>query len=61
LPVKGQALAFMVDGAQRFARSVQHPGSQIPERSYLRSSLSEMDDQIVDEFSDAADESWGQG
>jgi phage gpG-like protein len=58
LPVKGHALAFVVDGARRFARSVQHPGSQIPERSYLRSSLSEMNDQILAEFSEAANESW---
>ena len=60
LPVKGQALAFVVDGAQRFARSVQHPGSQIPERSYLRSSLAEMSDQILDAFSEAANDSWSQ-
>lgn len=60
LPVKGQALAFVVDGVLRFARSVQHPGSQIPERSYLRSSLAEMSDQILVEFSQAADDSWGQ-
>ena len=59
VPVKGQALAFVVGGAQRFARSVNHPGSQIPERSYLRSSLSEMSDQILAEFSQAADDSWG--
>ena len=58
LPVKGHALAFVVDGAQRFARNVQHPGSQIPERSFLRSSLSEVSDQILDEFSQAGDESW---
>jgi phage gpG-like protein len=60
LPVKGQALAFVVDGVQRFARSVQHPGSQIPERSYLRSSLDEMSDQILAELSQAADDAWGQ-
>jgi phage gpG-like protein len=59
VPVKGQALAFVVGGAQRFARSVNHPGSQIPERSYLRSSLSEMSDLILAEFSQAADDSWG--
>jgi phage gpG-like protein len=58
LPLKGQALAFIANGAQRFARSVQHPGSQIPERSYLRSSLSDMSDQILDAFSQAANESW---
>jgi len=59
LPVKGQALAFVVSGAQHFARRVEHPGSQIPERSYLRSSLAEMSDQILAEFSEAADDTWG--
>ena len=60
LPVKSQVLAFVAGGVQRFARSVQHPGSQIPERSYLRSSLSEMSDQILAEFTRAADDSWGE-
>jgi phage gpG-like protein len=46
LPSRGKALAFMVGGEQVFARLVHHPGSRIPERSYLRSSLAEMADQI---------------
>jgi phage gpG-like protein len=54
LPAKGQALAFMVGGAQRFARKVEHPGSLIPERSYLRASLSEMNDEIVSALTSAA-------
>lgn len=58
LPSKTAALAFVVDGAMRFARRVEHPGSTIPERSYLRSSLEEMSDQIAAEFSSAAAESW---
>ena len=33
-----------------FARIVHHPGSHIPERSYLRSSLAEMADQIETEM-----------
>jgi phage gpG-like protein len=37
LPVKAQALAFIAGGAERFVRRVEHPGSLIPERSYLRS------------------------
>jgi phage gpG-like protein len=57
LPVKAEALAFMVGGALRFARKVEHPGSVIPERSYLRSSLDEMSDDIVAALADAARES----
>ena len=59
LPSKAAALAFVIDGATRFARRVEHPGSTIPERSYLRSSLGEMSDQIIAELSSAATESWG--
>ncbi len=57
LPVKAQALAFVASGALRFARRVQHPGSLIPERSYLRSTLDEMSDEIVATLTDAAAES----
>ena len=59
LPSKAAALAFVIDGATHFARRVEHPGSIMPERSYLRSSLEEMSEQIVAEFSSAAMESWG--
>ena len=45
-------------GAQRFARKVEHPGSLIPERSYLRSSLEEMRDEIVSSLAEAAAEAW---
>lgn len=34
-----QALSFTVDGIRRFAKSVQIPDVQMPERSYMRSSL----------------------
>jgi phage gpG-like protein len=57
LPAKAQALAFVVNGALRFARRVEHPGSVIPERSYLRSTLDEMSDTIVAALADAAAES----
>jgi phage gpG-like protein len=56
LPVKAQALAFMSNGALSFARKVEHPGSVIPERSYLRSALDEMSDEIVAALADAAAE-----
>ena len=58
LPVKAQALAFLAGGAQRFARRVEHPGSLIPERSYLRSSLDDMRDDILDALADAAADAW---
>ncbi len=56
LPAKAQALAFVVGGALRFARRVEHPGSLIPERSYLRSSLDEMSGEIVAALAEAAAE-----
>jgi phage gpG-like protein len=56
LPVKAQALAFVVGGALHFARKVEHPGSMIPERSYLRSSLEEMSGEIVQTLAEAAAE-----
>ena len=59
LPVKAQALAFVAGGAQRFARRVEHPGSLIPERSYLRSSLDEMRDEILAALAEAAARSMG--
>jgi phage gpG-like protein len=55
-PVKAQALAFMAGGAMRFARKVEHPGSTIPERSYLRTSLDEMSGEIVSALAGAAAE-----
>ena len=58
LPVKAEALAFVIGGAQVFARRVEHPGSLIPERSYLRSSLDDMRDEIVAALAEAATETW---
>lgn len=59
LPTKVEALAFMVGDAVRFARKVEHPGSLIPERSYLRASLDEMSGEIVSTLAEAAAEAWG--
>ena len=53
LPVRAKALAFLVGGEQGFAKIVHHPGSRIPERSYLRSSLAEMAETIGTEMKDA--------
>jgi len=54
VPDKAKALAFLVHGAPVFAKVVHHPGSQIPARSYLRSSLADMGDQIITDFTAAA-------
>jgi phage gpG-like protein len=50
--VKGKVLAFSA-GGQVFARSVHHPGSTIPARSYPGSSLAEMRDEIESGFKQA--------
>lgn len=49
-PKSGKALAFMSRGQQVFAKFVNHPGSKIPERSYLRSALAANEQKIMDEF-----------
>ena len=60
LPDKAGVLAFVVDGAMHFARKVEHPGSVIPERSYLRSSLEEMSDEIVATLAATVSDAWEQ-
>jgi phage gpG-like protein len=47
LPAKASVLAFVANGKPVFARRVQHPGSQIPARSYLRSALDEQGESIA--------------
>jgi phage gpG-like protein len=44
---KSRVLAFVANGKQVFARRVEHPGSQIPARSYLRSALDEQGGDIA--------------
>ena len=58
LPVKGDVLAFVAGNGQHFARRVEHPGSVIPERSYLRSSLEDMKDEILSALAGTAAETW---
>ncbi|MGA2492030.1 MAG: hypothetical protein ABSF67_03665 [Roseiarcus sp.] len=58
LPVKGKVLAFLVGGATRFAARVAHPGSTIPERSYLRATLDEESDAIVAALGATPAETW---
>jgi phage gpG-like protein len=58
LPAKGDVLAFITGDGQHFARRIEHPGSVIPERSYLRSALADMNDEIVSALADAAAKAW---
>ena len=58
LPVKDDVLAFVAGDGQHFARRIEHPGSVIPERSYLRSSLEDMKDEILAALAGAAAEAW---
>lgn len=46
-PKKASVLAFMgKGGSMMFARKVNHPGSKMPERSFMRSSLRDMSTEI---------------
>jgi phage gpG-like protein len=56
VPDKAKALAFAVGGKQVFAARVNLPAVTMPERSYLRSSLAEMAEEITGEFSQAVGE-----
>lgn len=56
VPVKAKALAFMMEGKEVFAKIVHHPGSRIPQRSYLRSSLADMRETIRSEIAQAVRE-----
>ncbi len=52
-PVNGKALHFAMGGEDIFAKVVHHPGSVMPERSYLRSSLRDKSDYLVSEMRQA--------
>ena len=54
VPDKARALAFVVGGKQVFATRVNLPAITMPERSYLRSSLAEMADEIREGLVQAA-------
>jgi phage gpG-like protein len=58
LPDKAKALAFAVGGKQGFAARVNLPAITLPERSYMRSSLAEMADEIRDGLSEAVAEAF---
>ena len=56
LPRNASVLSFMWNGKRVFFKKVNHPGSKIPERSYMRSALEAMRDQIVAKYSAIAAE-----
>ena len=53
VPDKAKALAFAIGGKQVFAARVNLPAVTMPERSYLRSSLAEMAEEIAEGLSQA--------
>ncbi|WGJ15639.1 hypothetical protein QEV83_05075 [Methylocapsa sp. D3K7] len=61
IATSAKALAFNVGGNQSFAKSVHHPGSVIPARSYLQSSLTEMRAEIESGFKQSVLEALAQG
>lgn len=54
---KAKSLAFTgSSGSTVFAKRVNHPGSKMPERSFMRSSLTDKKKTITNEISDAVGE-----
>lgn len=54
LPKTARVLVFQKNGQTIFTTRVNHPGSKMPMRSFLRSSLTEMRDQIRVGLAEAA-------
>jgi hypothetical protein len=52
VPDKAKALAFVLGGREMFAARVNLPAVTMPERSYMRSSLAEMADDIAEPMTD---------
>ena len=52
-PKRGRALAFNWKGKDMVLKHVHHPGSQMPERSFMRTALNEMTPEILVEFDKA--------
>jgi phage gpG-like protein len=53
VPGKAKALAFVIGGKEVFAARVNLPAIAMPERSYMRSSLAEMADEIAEQLTEA--------
>ncbi len=51
-----KALSFVMNGNRVFAKSVQWPGANMPQRSYMRSSLADMKDEIIEKMTIAVQE-----
>lgn len=51
-----QSLAFTMGGRQVFAKRVNWPGATMPERSFMRSSLADMKEEIVQKMTLAVQE-----
>ncbi len=58
--VKAAALVFTGAGCQIFAKSVHHPGSTIPARSYIGASFTDMSGEIAVDLKEAVLEALGQ-
>lgn len=56
LPRWKKALHFVKDGKDVFVRKVEHPGSVIPARPYIRPSFEETEDRLVVGLEKAIDE-----
>jgi phage gpG-like protein len=52
-PVSAEALSFMLEGRQVFAKVAHIPDVTVPAHSYLRSSLQDMADEIASELQQA--------
>ena len=56
IEAKGKALAFMQNGKMAFYKKVAAHTVTMPERSFMRSSLADMRDQIIEEMTQAVRE-----
>ena len=54
LPRNARVLSFIWGGKRVFFAKVNHPGSKIPERSYMRSALEDMRATIIERLTAAA-------
>lgn len=54
-PKNGEALSFIMNGKRVFFKKVNHPGSVMPERSFMRSSLRDMRSEIIDDITKAVE------
>ncbi len=52
-PKNASALHFFMGANEIFAKVVHHPGSHIPERSFMRTGLDDKSDEIIESIKDA--------